>query len=198
MAIGAAAVLAIVVAAAIGLMSRTPPPPDVGRAEPVAAFTASPLPQPAAPAPEPVVTKPAPKPEPEPEPEPLLPDAPAAVPVAPAPAAAEPEPPVAEPEPVPPPAPSVPIAAVFETRRAAEFHVDPEDTLVTVDGRPIGVADDWDDMGGGKQYVFPGPGEYLIQLSLAGFRTTWIKVVVGPGATRDVVDVDTDLDEVEN
>ncbi|MBP1642021.1 MAG: Protein kinase [Acidobacteria bacterium] len=201
MAVGAAAVLALAVAVAIGLMSRSPAVPEVGRAEPVAAFTASPLPQPAAPAPEPVVPKPAPKPEPKPEPapEPLLPDAPAVAPAAPAlAAAAAPEPAVAVPEPAPPPAPAVPIESVFETRRAAEFHVDPEDALVTVDGSPIGVADDWDDVGGGKQYVFPGPGEYLVQLSLAGYRTAWIKIVVSPGAKRDVANVDTNLDEIDN
>ncbi|KAB2954066.1 MAG: hypothetical protein F9K18_14050 [Thermoanaerobaculia bacterium] len=97
-----------------------------------------------------------------------------------------------------PPAPAIHFAATFQTRRAAEFHVDPEDALVTVDGSPIGIADDWDDMGGGKQYVFPGPGEYVVQLSLAGYRTAWVKIIVGPGAKKDVVDVDTDLDEIEN
>jgi serine/threonine-protein kinase len=204
MALGAAAVLALAVAVAIGLMSRAPAAPDVGRAEPVAAFTAAPLPQPAAPAAAPVAPQPAPKPEPEAAPEPLLPDAPAAKPAVPvlgatAAPAAPPEPePEPEPEPAPAPAPAPTFAAVFETRRAAEFHVDPEDALVTVDGSPIGVADDWDDVGGGQQYVFPGPGDYVVQLSLAGYRTAWIKIVVRPSAKRDVADVDTSLDEIED
>jgi two-component system chemotaxis sensor kinase CheA len=106
--------------------------------------------------------------------------------------------PTPTPEPTPEPTPQIVFSGAFETRRAAEFHVDPEDALVTVDGSPIGVADDWDDVGGGKQYVFPGPGEYLVQLSLAGYRTAWIKIVVSPGAKRDVANVDTNLDEIDN
>ena len=83
------------------------------------------------------------------------------------------------------------------TRRAAEFHVDPEDAHVSVDGRPIGVADDWDGVGGGKSYAFDAPGVYRIELSLAGYRTAWVKIVVAPDAREDVVDVDTELAEIE-
>ena len=102
---------------------------------------------------------------------------------------------------VPPPAPvatpAPPITNVFECRKGAEFHVDPEEVLVTIDGRLLGEADDWDGAGGGETYFFAGPGEYLVQLSLKGFRTVWVKVVVTPTAKRDVVDVDTELEEIE-
>ena len=102
---------------------------------------------------------------------------------------------------LPPPAPvatpAPPIANVFECRKGVEFHVDPEEVLVTIDGRLLGEADDWDGAGGGETYFFAGPGEYLVQLSLKGFRTVWVKVVVTPTAKRDVVDVDTELEEIE-
>jgi eukaryotic-like serine/threonine-protein kinase len=97
-----------------------------------------------------------------------------------------------------PVAPGVKLAGVFEASRGAEFHVDPEDTLVTIDGKVLGIADDWDNMGGGKQWVAPGPGEYLVKLTLQGYRTAWIKIVVQPGAKRKFADVDTDLEEVDN
>jgi serine/threonine protein kinase len=90
-----------------------------------------------------------------------------------------------------------PIAKVFQCRRGAEFHVDPEEVLVTIDGRLLGKADDWDGAGGGDTYFFPGPGDYLVQLSLEGFRTVWVKVVVTPSARRDVVDIDTELEEID-
>jgi hypothetical protein len=97
----------------------------------------------------------------------------------------------------PAPEPAPPIAATFECRRGAEFHVDPEEVLVTVDGQLLGEADDWDGAGGGKTYDFSSPGEHLVKLSLAGFRTVWVKVVVSPNAKREVVKVDTELEESE-
>ena len=100
-------------------------------------------------------------------------------------------------EAAPAPEPPPPIAAVFECRRGAEFRVDPEEVLVTVDGQLLGEADDWDGAGGGKTYYFSGPGEHLVKLSLKGFRTVWVKVVVTPSAKRDVVDVDTELEEID-
>ena len=75
-------------------------------------------------------------------------------------------------------------------------HIRPK-VLVTIDGRLLGKADDWDGAGGGETYYFPGPGEYLVELSLQGFRTVWVKVVVTPSAKRDVVDVDTELEEAD-
>ncbi len=129
----------------------------------------------------------------QPRPLPVIPAAAsAAVPVVEAAAPAS-VPVEAAPAPEPPP----PIAAVFQCRRGAEFRVDPEEVLVTVDGQLLGEADDWDGAGGGKTYYFSGPGEHLVKLALQGFRTVWVKVVVTPSAKRDVVDVDTELEEID-
>ena len=108
--------------------------------------------------------------------------------------------PTAEPAaavPLPAKEPPPPITTVFQCRKGAEFHVEPEDALVTIDGQLLGKADDWDGAGGGKAHLFPGPGEHLVKLSLAGFRTIWVKVVVTPSAKRDIVDVDSELEELE-
>jgi serine/threonine-protein kinase len=207
------ALTAIAVAATFGivLLSRKPAPPEAGRSEAPQPLVAQPLAQPPAPRPEVVATAPVPEPEPAAEPAPVETERPVPPPTVVAPkvaaatappvALAEPAP-AADPEPEPtaiaePAPPPPPITAVFETRRAAEFHVDPEDALITIDGRPIGKADDWDDMGGGKQWVFTAPGEHLVELSLSGYRTAWIKIVVRPDAKSDVADVDTDLEEIE-
>ncbi|MDD5563409.1 MAG: serine/threonine-protein kinase [Thermoanaerobaculaceae bacterium] len=88
-----------------------------------------------------------------------------------------------------------PIAGIFYCRRGADFNVSPEDAIVTVDGTAIGKADDWDNKGGGKTYVFARPGRHLVKLTLAGYRTTWIEVVAEPSAKDEVVDVDTQLPE---
>ena len=36
-----------------------------------------------------------------------------------------------------------------------------------------------------------------LMLGLAGYRTAWVKIVVAPDAREDVVDVDTELAEIE-
>jgi hypothetical protein len=92
--------------------------------------------------------------------------------------------------------PPGPVSQVFECRRGAEFHVSPDETVVTIDGRRIGIADDWDGSGGGRTYYFRGSGTHYVRLSLRGYRTTWIKIVVRPGAEEEIVDVDTSLPEL--
>ncbi len=105
-----------------------------------------------------------------------------------------PAPAVEAPKPV---APAPEISATFETQRGAEFHVSPENALVTIEGVRIGIADDWDGMGGGREFVFQHPGSYLVRLDAAGFRTAWIRIVVRPEADDKVIDVDTELEELE-
>ncbi|OFV82106.1 MAG: hypothetical protein A2Y78_13150 [Acidobacteria bacterium RBG_13_68_16] len=85
------------------------------------------------------------------------------------------------------------VAAIFYCQRGAEFNVSPEETIVSVDGKEIGKADDWDGKGGGQTYVFSRPGKHRVKLALPGYRTTWIEVVVDPAANDEIVDVDTTL-----
>jgi serine/threonine-protein kinase len=87
------------------------------------------------------------------------------------------------------------VVAIFYCRRGAEFNVSPEEAVVSVGGKVIGKADDWDGRGGGQTYVFPHPGRYLVNLSLAGYRETWIAIVVDPAAPDEIADVDTALPE---
>ncbi len=209
--VGAGLLLAALVG---GLMLRSPaPPPDLART-PASEGTSSgiasvALPPAQAPEPAPAAAPASGAPEEAPNavagqrveqaPPKLVPKPSPAFPVAETPAAPAPMPAPAPAETAPPPAPepSPPIAAVFQCRRGAEFRVDPEEVLVTVDGQLLGEADDWDGAGGGKTYYFSGPGDHLVKLSLQGFRTVWVKVVVTPSAKRDVVDVDTELEEIE-
>ena len=97
---------------------------------------------------------------------------------------------------LPTPTPTPPIVAVFACSRGAEFHVSPEDAQVLIDGKVIGIADDWDGMGGGKAYLFPGPGIHYARFSMAGYRTAWVKIEVRPGA-KGIVKIDTELDELD-
>jgi serine/threonine-protein kinase len=188
LALAAAGALAL---AAIAWLLQPPSAPQVGADEPVATLASEPLAQPegpdateAVPTPVPAVVVPTP----------TATRAPAKV--------ATPVPlptvvPMPEPTPEPTVVPEIRLAGSFQTRSTAEFHVSPEDTVVTVDGQRIGIADDWDGIGGGQKYKFPGPGSYLIELSLEGYKTAYVRVLVTPDAKRANVNVDTDLEEVE-
>ena len=103
-----------------------------------------------------------------------------------------PQPEVVPTEPPPPTrTPTPPLVAVFKARKAASFDVSPDDAEVTVDGHSIGKADDWKD----KPYKFDGPGSYFVKLSLKGYRTAWIKIVISEDASEKVAEVDTELKE---
>jgi serine/threonine-protein kinase len=94
------------------------------------------------------------------------------------------------------PTPTPPIVQVFECREGANFNVSPEKAQITVNGKVIGVADDWDGAGFGKlgkSYMFPGAGVYYVKLSHPERQTAWVKVVVSPEAKRRLANVDTRL-----
>lgn len=73
-----------------------------------------------------------------------------------------------------------------EIGRSAEFRVSPGEAVVTVDGNVAGKADR-------REHLFDRPGTHLVQLSLYGYRTTWVQIVVDPAAADEVVEVDTVL-----
>jgi len=98
----------------------------------------------------------------------------------------------------PPPTPTPPIQMVYECREGAIFGVDPEEALVMVNGTTIGTADEWDDAGGGKKYLFGRAGTYYVKLSLQDYRAAWVKIVVRPGAEEEYAEVDLDLEKLED
>lgn len=99
--------------------------------------------------------------------------------------------------PPPPPPPREPAySEVFRCSEEVEFHVDPEDALVTIDGSVLGIADDWDGMGGGREWQ-PGTGVYFATLSLEGYESATIKIILDPRADEETCDVDTDLEELD-
>jgi TIR domain-containing protein len=85
------------------------------------------------------------------------------------------------------------VSATYECRRGAKFRIDPNRALVTIDGRSIGISDDWDDRGGGKIWYFSNPGTHYAKLSLRGYRSEWVRIVVRSAAAEEVADVKLDL-----
>jgi serine/threonine-protein kinase len=113
---------------------------------------------------------------------------------------ARPMAPVPTPTPTPEPTrtPTPTLEEVFICSRAADFDVEPDDAEIEVNGQRIGIADEWDDAGGGSLYEFPGPGTYYVRLSRPPrYRAAWVKIVVTPHAASEVAEVGTELQEVE-
>ena len=106
--------------------------------------------------------------------------------------------PTATPEPAPAAEASAPASAappdnVYRTRRYAKFSSSPDQARITVDGRYVGIADDWDDKGGGKTLPFAAEGTHRVRLELPGYRTLDIDVLVTASAKDETVDIDDEL-----
>ena len=114
----------------------------------------------------------------------------------PPPTAAPPEVKVASAE--PPPRPAAPdrperVDAVYATRRGVRFTSSPEQARLYVDGRYIGIADDWDNRGGGRQLEFEKPGTHYVRMELPGYRAMHLQIDVTPEGD-DSVSIDEELD----
>jgi eukaryotic-like serine/threonine-protein kinase len=100
----------------------------------------------------------------------------------------------------PPPEYAEPAAAagppadkVFRTRRYAKFSVSPDQARIFLDGKYVGIADDWDDHGGGRTLELSREGTHRVRLELPGYRTLNLEVIASPSAGDDTVDIGDDL-----
>lgn len=100
---------------------------------------------------------------------------------------------------VPPPAPpeppsgeAAPQAPIYRARRAVRLGLSPEQARVFLDGRYIGIVDDWDNHAGGL--ILPlTRGPHLVRLDLPGYRPFEAEIDVTSNAELDVVELGDDL-----
>ncbi|HTY42779.1 MAG TPA: serine/threonine-protein kinase [Thermoanaerobaculia bacterium] len=97
-------------------------------------------------------------------------------------------------------APSKPdrVDARYETRRAVRFTSSPQQARLYLDGRYIGIADDWDNRGGGKELEPGKAGTHYVRMELPGYRPMTIEIEVTPDAGKDSPSVDEELDRREH
>ena len=88
---------------------------------------------------------------------------------------------------------SPPSDRIFRTRKYAKFSSSPDQARVFLDGRYVGIADDWDDHGGGKTLELGREGSHRVRLELPGYRTLNLEVVETPTARDETVDIGDDL-----
>jgi len=80
--------------------------------------------------------------------------------------------------------------AVYRGRKKCKFDVDPEDAEVYINGKHLGKADDWDGMGGGKEYEFESSRPFFATFKFKGFRTATVKIVPDEDVEEKTVSVD--------
>ncbi len=101
----------------------------------------------------------------------------------------------------PPPA-AVPVKpdridAVFATRRAVRFTSSPDQARLYVDGRYVGIADDWDNRGGGRELELEKVGPHYVRMELPGYRTLNLQIDLTPESGRDSVSVDEEMERYD-
>ncbi len=85
------------------------------------------------------------------------------------------------------------IDAAFSTRRRVRFTSSPEQARLYVDGRYIGIADDWDNRGGGRELELEKSGTHYVRMELPGYRTMHFQIDVAPEGD-DSVSIDEELE----
>ncbi len=81
------------------------------------------------------------------------------------------------------------VRATYECRRGVKFSIDPDKAVVTMDGRRIGISEDFYH----RAYTFSRSGTHYAKLSLHGYRTDYVKIVVRSGAEDENADIKLEL-----
>jgi hypothetical protein len=85
---------------------------------------------------------------------------------------------------------------VIATRRAVRFTSSPDQARLSVDGRPIGIADDWDNRGGGRELELPR-GVHFVKMELPGYRPLVVEIQVTPESGKDSPSIDAEMDRFD-
>jgi hypothetical protein len=74
-------------------------------------------------------------------------------------------------------------------RRLVKVNVSPEQARVFLDGKYIGVSDDWDGAGGGALLAFYSEGNHRLRMAYPGYRDMIVDIVIRSNATEDKVEI---------
>ncbi|HYK42640.1 MAG TPA: serine/threonine-protein kinase [Thermoanaerobaculia bacterium] len=96
------------------------------------------------------------------------------------------------------PADSARAGRILRTRQSVKIGVSPDQARVYLDGRYVGIADDWDDRGGGRTLPLQRDGAHRIRITLPGYRDMNVEVVRSRGAGEDTVEIGGDLARISD
>ncbi len=114
------------------------------------------------------------------------------------PTAAPPEAPAADAAPTAaktPKPPPRPADLTVTVRRFLKVDVSPDQARIYLDGRFIGISDDWDDSGGGSLLAFNLEGTHRLRICAPERRDLIVDVIVRATATDDKVTIDRSLEK---
>jgi serine/threonine-protein kinase len=97
------------------------------------------------------------------------------------------------PTPAPTPTPIAPPDVTYITRRFVKVNANPSQARVFLDGRYIGISDDWDDAGGGALLTFPTEGRHRLRLAHEGRQDLLVDIIVAANAVEDRIEIDRSL-----
>ena len=86
--------------------------------------------------------------------------------------------------------------AVFATRRAVRFTSSPDQARLFVDGKYIGIADDWDNRGGGRELELP-KGDHIVRMELPGYRPFFLEIQVTAESGKDSPSIDEEMERFD-
>jgi serine/threonine-protein kinase len=86
----------------------------------------------------------------------------------------------------------------YTTRRSVRFTSSPDQARLIVDGRPVGIADDWDNRGGGRAFEFDRAGAHDVRMELPGYRTLHVRIDVSPDAEKDNISIDDEMERIQH
>ncbi len=73
-----------------------------------------------------------------------------------------------------------------------KFQISPDQARLFIDGIYVGVADDWDDHGGGKAFPFSA-GTHAVHAKLPGYKDLNLQIVADPSAPKEVESSSDDM-----
>jgi hypothetical protein len=80
-------------------------------------------------------------------------------------------------------------------RRFLKLDISPSQARVYLDGRYIGISDDWDNSGGGSLLAFNLEGTHRLRLCAPEYRDLLVDLIVRSTATDDKVSIDRSLEK---
>jgi eukaryotic-like serine/threonine-protein kinase len=88
-----------------------------------------------------------------------------------------------------------PANLTYAVKRFVKINVTPTQARVFLDGKYIGISDDWDDAGGGSLLTFNFEGNHRIRVSYPGYKDLLIDISVRSSAADERVTIDRELEK---
>ncbi|HUM02461.1 MAG TPA: serine/threonine-protein kinase [Thermoanaerobaculia bacterium] len=93
------------------------------------------------------------------------------------------------------PTPAPKVDATYTVRRLVKLNVSPIQARVFLDGKYIGICDDWDGAGGGALLYFHAEGNHRVRFAYPGYRDLVVDLLVRSNAAEDKIEVERDMEK---